>query len=146
MSCDQHSQWGLWHPGPERPVYLTLPAQRSCLLAMLNILIQKQPLHLWYKRVQQLQVTNYCEAWRHGVCGNTMYIIYVTTRASIRRSTLRQRNDEVMELHSTGTLLGHGLVCEVRHNQLSGCSFSCIWHDTPGQYIECTCKHTIVKT
>ena len=35
-------------------------------------------------------------------------------------------------LHSTGTLLGHGLVREVRHNQLFGCSFSCIWHDTPG--------------
>ena len=36
----------LWHPGSERPVYLTLPAQRSSLLAMLNILVQKQPLHL----------------------------------------------------------------------------------------------------
>src|SRR3954469_4249408 len=56
----------VWHPGSERPVYLTLPAQRSCLLAMLNILVQKQPLHLWYKRVQQLQVTNYYEARRHG--------------------------------------------------------------------------------
>ena len=26
--------------------------------------------------------TNYFEAWRHRVCGNTMYIIYVTSRAS----------------------------------------------------------------
>ena len=93
-----------------------------------------------------LKDTNYFEAWRHMVCGNTMYIIYVTSRASIRRITLRQRNVEVMELHSTGTLLGHGLVREVRHNQLFWCSLSCIWHDTPGQYIEYTCKHTIIKT
>src|ERR1043165_6465021 len=33
----------LWHPGSERPVYLTLPAQRSSLLAMFNLLVQKQP-------------------------------------------------------------------------------------------------------
>src|SRR4051812_34179663 len=26
----------MWHPGSEQPVYLTLPAQRSSLLAMLN--------------------------------------------------------------------------------------------------------------
>src|SRR4051812_42406852 len=113
---------------------------------MFNIFVQKQPLYLWYKRIQQFEVTNYFETWRHRVCGNTMYIIYVTTQASFRRRTLRQRNDEVMDLHSTGTLLGHGLVREVWHNQLLRYSFSCIWHDTPGQYIECTCKHTIIKT
>ena len=74
------------------------------------------------------------------------YLCHISGPRLDRRRTLRQRNDEVMELHSTGTLLGHGLVREVRHNQLLRCSFSCIWHDMPGQYIECTCKHTIVKT
>src|ERR1043165_7018124 len=116
----------MWHPGSERPVYLTLPAQRSSLLAMLNILVQKQPLHLCYMRVQQFEDTNYFEAWRHRVCGNTINIIYVTTRGLDRRRTLRQQNDEVMEYLSTGTLLGHGLVREVQHNKLLRCSFSCI--------------------
>src|ERR1043165_2709735 len=123
----------MWHPGSERPVYLTLPAQRSSLLAMFTILVQKQPLHLWYMRIQHLRIQT-----------TSRHLCHIS--ASIRRRTLRQRNDEVMELHSIGALLGHGLVREVRHNQLFRCSFSCIMHDTPGQYIECTCKHTIVKT
>ena len=86
---------------------------------------------------------------RHGGtgCAATLSTLFMShLGASIRRRTLWQRNDGVMELHSTGTLLGHGLVREVRHNQLLRCSFSCIWHDTPGQYSECTCKHTIIKT
>ena len=74
------------------------------------------------------------------------YLCHISGPRYDRRRTLRQRNNGVMELHSTGTLLGHGLVRKVRHNQLLGCSFSCIWHDTPGQYIECTCKLTIVMT
>src|SRR4051812_18121525 len=63
-----------------------------------------------------------------------------------RRNTLGQRNNEGMELHSTGTLLGHGLVHKVRNTKTSWYSFSCIWHDMPGQYIECTCKLTTAKS
>src|ERR1041385_8363595 len=35
----------VWHPGSEQPVYLTLSGQRSCLLAMQNKLVPKQPLY-----------------------------------------------------------------------------------------------------
>src|SRR4051812_10546114 len=54
-SCTHYIE-PMWYPGSERPVYLTLPAQRSSLLAMFNILVQKQPLHLWYMRIQHLRI------------------------------------------------------------------------------------------
>ena len=74
------------------------------------------------------------------------YLCHISGPRYERRDTLRQRNNGVMELHSTGTLLGHGLVRKVRHTRIFRHSFSCIWHDTPGQYIECTCKLTTAKS
>jgi hypothetical protein len=89
-------------------------------------------------------------ATRHGGTSraatlSTLFMLHL--KASIRSTkTLRQRNDEVTGLQSTGTLLGHGLVRVVHHSQLFGCDTSCIWHDTPGQYIECTCKLITAKS
>ena len=61
-------------------------------------------------------------------------------------TTTRQRNDEVVELHSTGTLLGHDLEHDKLLNVKSLHGFSCIWHDKPGEYFECTRKLTTNKT
>ena len=36
-----HPRRAVWHPGSEQPVYHALPAQRPCLLATHNILVQK---------------------------------------------------------------------------------------------------------
>src|SRR3954467_357618 len=74
------------------------------------------------------------------------YLCHISRPRYDRREALRQRNDEVTGLQSTGTLLGHGLVSVVHHSQLLRCDTSCIWHDTPGQYIECTCKLITAKS
>jgi hypothetical protein len=46
---------------------------------------------------------------------------------------------------STGTLLGHSLVSIARTIKISVSGFSSIWHDTPGEYLECTRKHMTTK-
>ena len=61
-------------------------------------------------------------------------------------TTTRQRNEDVVELHSTGTLLGHGLERDILLNIHTMHGFSCIWHDKLGEYFECTHKHTANKT
>ena len=50
-------------------------------------------------------------------------------------TTTRQRNNVV-----AGHRCGHGLDSDSTPFQRD---FPEIWHDTPGQYIECTCKLTI---
>src|SRR3954451_17981412 len=46
-------------------------------------------------------------------------------------------------LHSTWTLIGHLLARKHReHRPTHPKHYLQIWHDTPGQYIECTCKLT----
>src|ERR1043165_3643866 len=74
------------------------------------------------------------------------YLCHISGPRYDRQRTLRQRNNGVMELHSTGTLLGHTIVRKVRDTRISRYGFSFIWHDTPGQYIECTCKLTAAKS
>src|ERR1041385_293581 len=74
------------------------------------------------------------------------YLCHISGPQYDRRRTLRQQNNEVTGLHSTGTLLGHGLVRVVQLSQLFRCDTSCIWHDTPGQYMECTCKLITAKS
>ena len=52
-------------------------------------------------------------------------------------TSTRQRNNNVAGLHSTGTLLW----TRSRHGSTPiQLDFPEIWHNTPGQYIECTCK------
>ena len=57
-----------------------------------------------------------------------------------------QRKDGVEGLHSTRTLLGYGLEREVLIDINSLHGFSCIWHDTLGEYFECTRKLTTNKS
>ena len=63
----------------------------------------------------------------------------------ITGTTTRQRNDEVAELHSIGTLLGHGLDRDILLDINSLHGISCIGHDKPGEYFECTRKLTANK-
>ena len=63
---------------------------------------------------------------------------------------LQQNNDEGGEIHSAGTLVGTRSSSHARKpiqsiNQSITAS-PAIWHDTPGQYIECTCKLTTTKS
>ena len=64
----------LWHPGSEQLVYHALPAQRSCLLATHNILVQKTTALLMLANH-----SSYYNRWRgqaaHTVRLNNMYII-----------------------------------------------------------------------
>ena len=54
-----------------------------------------------------------------------------------------QRNNDVAGIHSTGTPMW----TRSRHgNTPIQLDFPEIWHNTPGQYIECTCKLTANRT
>jgi hypothetical protein len=87
------------------------------------------------------------EAKRHTWCGCTYvhYLVDISRALMITGTTTRQRNDEVVELHSTGTLLGQGLERDILLDINTMYSFSCIWHDKPGEYFECTLKLTANK-
>ena len=88
------------------------------------------------------------KAKRHTWCGCTYvhYLVDISGASTIKETTTRQRNDDVAELHSTGTLLGHGLDRDKLLDINAFHGFSCIWHDKPGEYFECTRKLTANKT
>src|SRR3954469_11505170 len=62
----------------------------------------------WYRNNRFIKVQagitvadyNYCEAWRHMVCGNTMYIIYLTFGLdSTKYTTAAERRGDGAPLH-----------------------------------------------
>ena len=59
-----------------------------------------------------------------------------------------RNNDDGGELHSAGTLAGMLILARTNgnHDKQAIQARPANWHDTPGQYIECTCKLTITKS
>ena len=94
----------LWHPGSEQPVYLALPAQRPCLLATHNILVQKTTALLML--ADRSLYYNRCRGQAARTrCGWTICTLFSEHKGASIITTTRQRNNVVTELHSTGTLM-----------------------------------------
>ena len=78
-------------------------------------------------------------AWRHYACDTTLAL------CSQRNNSKKRNDDEGGELDSAGTLAGTRSSSHGNHKQAIMAS-PAIWHDTPGQYIECTYKLTTTKS
>ena len=125
----------LWHPGSERPVYPALPAQRSCLLATHNILVQKTT------AIDASGTEFILQQWSRpgGTLGAAeQYVHYLMNIKGPQVDELRD-SGRTMKWNSIaqGHRCGHDLDSSSAPFQRD---FPEIWHDTPGQYIECTCK------
>src|SRR3954468_19580028 len=76
----------VWHPGSEQPVYLTLPAQRSSLLAAHNTLVQKTTASLI---IIQYDSSGLQTATRHGGTSRaaSLSTLFISQLGASTRST-----------------------------------------------------------
>ena len=115
-----------------------IAAQRSRLLATHNILVQKTTSLLILARHSLVLHQVARPSGTHDAAEQYVHYLVNIKGASITITTW-QRNDDEAGLHSTGHRCGHDLDLE---NTPFQWDFPESWHDTPGQYIECTCKLT----
>ena len=128
----------MWHPGSEQPFYLALAAQRSCLLATHNILVQKTTALLILAEHSLILHQVARPSSTHGAA--EQYVHYLVNIKGPRSWKLRDsgtttKRDSIAQGHRCGHDLDSGST-PIQRN------FPKNWHDTPGQYIQCTCKLT----
>ena len=128
----------MWHPGSERPVYLAFPAQRPCLLATHNIFVQKNNRFIYARGSEFILQQMSRPSSTHGAAEQYVhYLVDIKGPRSYNYAAAEQRCSR--NSMAEGHRCGHDLDSSSTPFQRD---FPEIWHDTPGQYIECTCKLT----
>ena len=129
----------MWPPGSEQPVYLALPAQRSSLLAIHNNLVQNNRF-IDASGLHRSDITLRYEAKRHSRCCWIVCTLFNEHGWGLDHTKLRGSGRTTKwNSIAQGHRRGHGLDtrCAPVRTDLPES-----WHNTPGQYIECTCKLT----
>jgi hypothetical protein len=147
MSCYMTTMMmSLWHPGSEDRFTLcsqprdhvfwkhTTTWNRTELIFIDMVQVQARILHRIVRPGALLMLGQY------------LHYLWNISGASVLVERLQHSGTSCVTLHPIGTLLGHDLVSVAWTIGISILGFSCMWHDTPGEYLECTRKLTATKT